>query len=91
MFEQYSAALRDRFPGLMIEGDNYPPPPVKAFIAQALNFAKLVFIGLIVSGMNPFTYLNLQTPNIYTWAIENKVRLFVCIYSIDHSNPTIVI
>ena len=75
MFEQYAVALRDRFPGLMIEGDNYPPPPVKAFIAQALNLAKLVFIGLIVSGMNPFTYLNVQTPSIYAWAIENKVSL----------------
>ena len=77
MFEQYSDALHNRFPGLMIEGDNYPPPPMKAFIAQALNFAKLAFIGLIVSGMNPFAYFNAQTPNIYNWAIENKVRSFV--------------
>ena len=74
MFEQYSNALRNRFPGLLIEGDNYPPPAVKALVAQALNVAKLVLIGLIVGGVNPFAYFNVQTPNIYTWAIDNKVR-----------------
>jgi hypothetical protein len=57
----------------MIEGDNYPPPPVKAFVAQALGILKLVLIGLIVSGINPFTHLNIETPGFYTWATENKV------------------
>ena len=75
MFEQYAHALKDRFPELMIEGDNYPPPPVKAMVAQFLSVAKLVLIGLIVSGINPFPHLNMPTPNVYTWATENKVSI----------------
>lgn len=73
MFEQYAQALQDRFPELNIEGDNYPPPAPKALIAQVLSFAKLGFIVLIVSGINPFAFLNMPTPSFYTWAIENKV------------------
>lgn len=77
MFEQYAHALHERFPGLMIEGDNYPPPLLKAYLAQALNVLKLVIIGLVVSGSNPFTYFNIETPNIYQWATDNKVNMFL--------------
>ena len=75
VFEQYAHALHERFPGLLIEGDNYPPPPTKAFIAQALSITKFVLIGLIVSGIDPFTFFNTPTPNIYSWAKQNKVSL----------------
>lgn len=33
----------------------------------------MILIVMIVSGQNPFTYLNMQTPNVYNWAIQNKV------------------
>ncbi|KAL8595987.1 hypothetical protein ACOMHN_018299 [Nucella lapillus] len=84
VFEQYAQALHDRFPGLLIEGDNFPPPPTKAFIAQALNVAKLVLIGLIVSGMDPFAFFNVATPSVYTWAKENK--LYACLMLFFISN-----
>lgn len=85
MFEQYAHALNDRFPGMMIEGDNYPPPPVKALVAQALGILKLVLIGLIIAGINPFTYLNIQTPNIYTWATENKMYACLMLFFISNA------
>lgn len=74
MFEQYAQALHERFPSLMIVGDNYPPPAIRSLFAQALGIIKFVLIGLIISGYNPFPTLDLQTPSVYSWATENKVR-----------------
>ena len=80
MFEQYAFALRDRFPGLLIEGDNYPPPPMKAFVAQALGYIKFILIAFIVFNINVFTFFNFETPGIYVWASENKVSVFIFWY-----------
>ena len=75
MFEQYAHALHERFPALTIEGDNYPPPPAQAAFAQFLSIFKLLLIVMVVSGQNPFTLLNMETPNVFTWAQENKVSI----------------
>lgn len=34
---------------------------------------------MIVSGQNPFTLLNMDTPSVFTWAQENKVSICVFI------------
>ena len=34
------------------------------------------FQGAILFGQNPFPYLNMETPQAYTWATNNKVRFF---------------
>eukprot|EP00745_Piridium_sociabile_P029186 TRINITY_DN47540_c0_g1_i1.p2 TRINITY_DN47540_c0_g1~~TRINITY_DN47540_c0_g1_i1.p2 ORF type:complete len:119 (-),score=20.09 TRINITY_DN47540_c0_g1_i1:187-492(-) len=46
--------------------------------------AKLVLIGLVVSGMDPFAFLNMPTPGMYTWAKENK--LYACLMLFFISN-----
>ena len=74
MFEQYSQIIRNRYPDLNIIGENYTPSAIRSMTAQFLGTFKLVLIGLILFGQNPFTYLNMNTPNIFTWATENKVK-----------------
>ena len=64
----------------MIRGDNYPPPSMRALLAQALSFLKMVFIACIVLGQNPFVWLNINTPSIYSWALENKVSVSKSIF-----------
>lgn len=80
MFEQYAQAIHQRFPNLQVEGENFPPPTIKAVIAQFLSIFKLSLIGIILSEFNPFHYLNMQTPSIFTWATSNKVSdiFFFC-------------
>lgn len=54
-------------------------------IAQALSVAKLVFIGLIVAGMNPFAFFNVPTPAVYTWATENKIYACLMVFFISNA------
>lgn len=74
MYEQFAHAIHQKYPQLVVEGENYPAPSLYMSIAQFLNVAKFILIFLILSGSNPFTVLNMETPNYWTWAIENKVR-----------------
>jgi selT/selW/selH-like putative selenoprotein len=60
----------------MVRGMNYPPPPIRAYAAQALSFVKLALIVCIAIGQNPFVWLNMTTPNFYYWAMNNKI--FAC-------------
>lgn len=73
MFEQYSSALHQRYPGITIEGDNYPPTILKYYLAQFLSSAKIIFILCIISNTNPFPWFGMETPSIVTSAFENKV------------------
>lgn len=84
MFEQYAQALNEKFPALTIVGDHYPPPVMRSSFAQLLGIVKFVLIGLVVTGYNPFTLLNMETPSAFTWAIENK--LYACLMLFFISN-----
>lgn len=54
MYEEYSYTLAQKYPNLRLVGENHPPPPVRAYLAQALNFIKLLLIGCLIGDTNPF-------------------------------------
>lgn len=60
MFEEFSSIIRQKYPDLNIEGDNFPPPPYKAMFAQFLGVAKLAVLGAILFGYDPFPTLGIQ-------------------------------
>lgn len=57
----------------MIRGDNYPPPPMRMFVAQAIGILKMLLIACIALGQNPFNWININTPNMFSWALQNKI------------------
>ena len=65
--------LSEKYPALTVEGENFPPPPARAFCAQLLSFVKLAVIAMIVMGRDPFPHLNIPTPSMFAWALQNKV------------------
>ncbi|ESO92890.1 hypothetical protein LOTGIDRAFT_120388, partial [Lottia gigantea] len=84
-FDQYAEAIHQRFPGITIEGGQYPAPSMRALIAQILSIAKLVIIGFVVSGHNPFTLLNIPTPSVYEWATQNKIYACLMVFFISNA------
>jgi selT/selW/selH-like putative selenoprotein len=88
VYDQYSQIIHASYPDLKITGENYPPSPIKATLAQILSVLKLVLIGFIMSGRNLFTYLNIQTPNAYTWALENKFYACLMLFFISNAVET---
>lgn len=43
-------------------------------IASFLSVFKLVLIGLIIVGKDPFAFFGMQAPSIWQWGQENKVN-----------------
>jgi len=86
VFDQFAYAIQQKYPDLIIQGDVYPPTALRASIAQALSMAKLAVILLLISGQNPFTWFQAPTPQIYSWAMENKVRVIrlVCLFIFNY-------
>ena len=77
--------LSQKYPGLAIEGNNFPPPTWKAQLAQFIGIAKILVIMLIVGTVNPFPFLTADggTPAWFSWLLENKLYgclmiFFVC-------------
>ncbi|KAK2538566.1 hypothetical protein Q9233_002426 [Columba guinea] len=72
VFEEYMRVISQRYPDIRIEGENYLPQPIYRHIASFLSVFKLVLIGLIIVGKDPFAFFGMQAPSIWQWGQENK-------------------
>nr|CAG4648248.1 EOG090X0DP2 [Moina brachiata]SVE93265.1 EOG090X0DP2 [Moina brachiata] len=83
VFEQYATILQQKYPSLMVSGENHPPPYYKMRMAQVLGALKMLLIIAVVAGTNIFEYLGLQTPSVWEWTQQNKfysclMTFFLC-------------
>ncbi|CDW54176.1 Rdx domain containing protein [Trichuris trichiura] len=57
---------------MLIEGDTYPPPNLRALLAQIVSGLKFLLIIAIVSGFDPAATFNVNPPSLYYRALQNK-------------------
>ena len=88
MFEQYSQLIQSKYPELKIVGENYTPNQMRVYIAQFLSTFKMILIVCVMFGQNPFLYLNMQTPQVFTWATENKFYACLMIFFLSNAIET---
>jgi selT/selW/selH-like putative selenoprotein len=88
VFEQFAYAIQQKYPDLVIQGDTYPPTALRTYVAQALGVAKLILILMLVSGQNPFPWLQMETPQIYSWAMENKIYACLILFFVSNAVET---
>ncbi|EDO30840.1 predicted protein, partial [Nematostella vectensis] len=86
VFEEYAQFLRQNFPHLNVEGSNYPPPRPRQILASVISMAKLIAIGIIMLGeqVRLFENLNITPPEIYTWAVNNKMYSCILIFFLSN-------
>ena len=72
-FDEYSTLIRERFPDLNIVGDNYTPGMGRNKLVQLISVLKLTLMALLISNINPFTHLGMNTPRIWFWMTQHKV------------------
>lgn len=73
MFEELSHIVIERHPDLQIEGDTYPPPAWRSYLAQFMMILKMATIVMTVCNLDPFPLMGLPTPRIVQYAHQNKV------------------
>jgi selT/selW/selH-like putative selenoprotein len=84
-FDQFSQMLREKYPGIEIVGENFPPPPFKAIGAQVISFAKIGLIVMVVMGRDPFQSLGMPTPAIFTWMVNNKLSASLMLFMLSNA------
>jgi len=84
-FDQFSQLLLEKYPGVEIEGANYPPGTLKSLLAQVISFSKIGLIVAIVAGKDPFQMLGIATPGAYTWMLNNKVSSCLMLFMLSNS------
>jgi len=84
LFKQFSELVHTHYPNMAVVGENYPPGPFKAAFAKALSIIKMGLLICLLFSQNPFSYLNIPTPRIYLWALQNK--MYACLMIFFFSN-----
>ncbi|XP_018301384.1 selT-like protein [Mycetomoellerius zeteki] len=80
-FEQYVNILKQKYPELHVEGENFNPPGYHMLIAKALGTLKILIIILIVSGAN----FGLPLTSIWQWCINNRFYSCILIFLIGNA------
>jgi selT/selW/selH-like putative selenoprotein len=70
---------------MAVVGENYSPGPVKASFAKAISIIKMALLICLLFGQNPFPLLNIPTPKIYSWALQNKMYACLIIFFLSNS------
>ncbi|NXW63504.1 SELT protein, partial [Eurystomus gularis] len=84
VFEEYMRVISQRYPDIRIEGENYLPQPIYRNIASFLSVFKLVLIGLIIVGKDPFAFFGMQAPSIWQWGQENKIYACMMVFFLSN-------
>jgi len=85
MFEQFSELVRTHYSTMDIIEENDSPPPIKALLAKALSIIKMALFVCLLFGQNPFIFLNIPTPRVFLWALQNKMYACLMIFFLSNS------
>uniref|UniRef100_A0A0A9WRS7 SelT-like protein n=1 Tax=Lygus hesperus TaxID=30085 RepID=A0A0A9WRS7_LYGHE len=84
-FEDYANIIRQKYPDISVSGENYDPPGFHMLIARGLGILKIMVIISVLSGINIFNKLGLDTPNFWTWCTNHKVWSCMMIFFMSNA------
>jgi selT/selW/selH-like putative selenoprotein len=87
-FEEVTQLINQKYPDIAVSGANYPSPLINSYLNQLIGIAKMVLIGLILSNINPFTYLGQPTPGFWNWMTTNRMMGVMMTFFISNAIQT---
>lgn len=72
-FDEISKLLAANFPDIKIEGEYHQPSFLRATIVNLVFASKIAILGMIYGDVNPFNYLQMETPQIWTVMTSSKI------------------
>ncbi|XP_067007045.1 thioredoxin reductase-like selenoprotein T homolog CG3887 [Anabrus simplex] len=76
-FQEYGNIIQQKYPEIIIEGENYNPPTYIILIAKIIGAVKMLLVVCIISGVNIFQCIGQPQPWWWTWCVDN--RLYSCL------------
>jgi selT/selW/selH-like putative selenoprotein len=84
-FDEISKLLNHHFPDIKIEGQYHQPNWLRSQIVNLLFISKIAIIAMIYMDINPFNYLQMETPRLWTHMTQSKVGSSLIILFITNS------
>uniref|UniRef100_A0A6G1SRJ1 Selenoprotein T1b n=1 Tax=Aceria tosichella TaxID=561515 RepID=A0A6G1SRJ1_9ACAR len=84
-FDEISKLLVSQYPNIKIEGQYHQPNWLRSQIVNLLFISKIAIIAMIYMDINPFTYLQMETPRLWTHMTQSKVPSSLIILFITNS------
>lgn len=78
----FADIIVEKFPHIKIEEKTYPPPPINQQVESAIYAFKFLFILLILTKVDIFHKIGVQTPAFYTWSTNNVIYASLMTYSV---------
>ncbi|KAL1124107.1 hypothetical protein AAG570_001877 [Ranatra chinensis] len=73
LFDDYANIIRQKYPDISVRGENYDPPGIQMMVAKTLGLSKIILVICFFFGINLFAKFGVETPNWWTWCMENKI------------------
>jgi len=58
---------------------------MRAYIAQFLGLFKFIVLMAIAMGQDPFAWFRMETPSIWTWALQNKIYACMMVFFLSNA------
>lgn len=87
-FEEISRILRASYPNIKVAGEYHQPNWFRMQIVNLLFITKFAVLGMIFMDVNPFTYLQMETPRIWTHMTTSKIASSLFIFFISNTIET---
>lgn len=83
-FTEYANIIQEKYPLLVIQGENYNPSPHCVFLARLLYYVKMVILVGVLLRVNIVPFVATQ-PNWWTWCVDNRLYTCVVIFFLGNS------
>lgn len=72
-FDEVSKILMASFPDARIEGEIHRPNWLRSQIHNLIYFSKVAILIMLYMDINPFSYLQMETPRLWTHMTQSKI------------------
>nr|CAD7425513.1 unnamed protein product [Timema monikensis] len=84
-FQEYYTILQQKYPEIIVEGENYNPSGLSMIIAKALGVIKMALIVCIVSGVNILQYTGIPLQSWWSWCVDNKLYSCMMVFFLSNA------
>lgn len=84
-FDEVTKMLNSNFPDIKVIGELHQPGFIKSQIVNILFITKIAVLAMIYMNINPFTYLQMETPRWWNYLTQSKVSSSLMILFLANS------
>nr|CAD7196339.1 unnamed protein product [Timema douglasi] len=84
-FQEYYTILQQKYPEIIVEGENYNPSGLSMIIAKALGVIKVALIVCILSGINILQYTGIPLQSCWSWCVDNKLYSCMMVFFLSNA------